>query len=64
MSETSIENISSPCIGVCTISDTSGLCQGCYRTIDEIREWWNMSDAERGQVSSALDQRMADNTQF
>jgi uncharacterized protein len=64
MSETSIENISSPCIGVCTISDSSGLCQGCYRTIDEIREWWNMNDVERAKVSSLLDQRMAEQTEF
>lgn len=54
----SIENIVSPCIGVCSINDT-GLCAGCYRTIDEITEWWNMSDAQRAEVMHILGAREA-----
>jgi predicted Fe-S protein YdhL (DUF1289 family) len=42
-----IEEIVSPCIGVCAMNDTTGFCMGCYRTVDEIREWWNMTDQER-----------------
>ncbi len=59
-----IEDIVSPCIGVCAINDANGFCQGCYRTVEEIREWWNMSDQERDKVMSALDQRLLDNTTF
>lgn len=59
-----IEDIVSPCIGVCAINDANGFCQGCYRTVEEIREWWNMTDEAREKTMSVLDQRMADNTSF
>ncbi len=52
----SIENIISPCIGVCSMND-AGLCAGCYRTIDEIREWWNMSNSQRSEVMHVLGTR-------
>jgi predicted Fe-S protein YdhL (DUF1289 family) len=59
-----IEDIVSPCIGVCAMNDRIGFCQGCYRTVEEIREWWNMTDQEREKVMGALDQRLLDNTTF
>jgi predicted Fe-S protein YdhL (DUF1289 family) len=59
-----IEDIVSPCIGVCAINDSNGFCQGCYRTVEEIREWWNMSDQDREKVIWTLDQRLLDNTTF
>lgn len=59
-----IEDIVSPCIGVCTMNDSTGFCQGCYRTVEEIREWWNMTDQEREKVMGVLDQRLLDNTTF
>jgi predicted Fe-S protein YdhL (DUF1289 family) len=59
-----IEDIVSPCIGVCAINDSNGFCHGCYRTVDEIREWWNMTDEEREKVMGTLDQRLMDNTTF
>jgi predicted Fe-S protein YdhL (DUF1289 family) len=59
-----IEDIVSPCIGVCAINDSNGFCLGCYRTVEEIREWWNMTDEDREKVMGALDQRLLDNTTF
>lgn len=59
-----IEDIVSPCIGVCAINDANGFCHGCYRTVEEIREWWNMTDQEREKVMGTLDQRLLDNTTF
>lgn len=42
------QEIKSPCIGICAIDDLSGLCAGCYRTLDEIQGWWDMSpDAQK-----------------
>lgn len=35
----------------------AGLCAGCYRTVDEISEWWNMSDTERDGVMNTLGER-------
>jgi predicted Fe-S protein YdhL (DUF1289 family) len=46
------------------MNDRIGFCQGCYRTVEEIREWWNMTDQEREKVMGALDQRLLDNTTF
>ena len=59
-----IEDIVSPCIGVCAINDSNGFCHGCYRTVEEIREWWNMTDEEREKVMGTLDQRLMDKTTF
>jgi predicted Fe-S protein YdhL (DUF1289 family) len=33
------------------------MCIGCYRTLDEIARWPEMSDAERETVLAALAQR-------
>ena len=42
-----MSEIPSPCIGVCRLDPTSGLCQGCMRTLDEIAAWPAANDAER-----------------
>ncbi|WP_083945182.1 DUF1289 domain-containing protein [Thauera chlorobenzoica] len=31
--------IPSPCIDVCRLSPETGWCQGCLRTVEEIRAW-------------------------
>jgi predicted Fe-S protein YdhL (DUF1289 family) len=49
----------SPCIGVCRIDERSGWCIGCYRNIDEIREWMITPPAERHRILEALKQRRA-----
>lgn len=46
-----------PCIQVCEIDETSGLCRGCWRTLDEIARWGTMSDAERDRLMQVLDER-------
>ncbi len=35
-----------PCTGVCVL-DTSGRCEGCQRTGNEIAGWSQMDDGER-----------------
>lgn len=32
-------SIPSPCISVCQVDGATGLCIGCRRSIDEIRDW-------------------------
>ncbi|MDO8313777.1 MAG: DUF1289 domain-containing protein [Rugosibacter sp.] len=49
--------ISSPCINVCRMQDN--LCLGCYRTLDEIATWSQMSDAEKMQILSKVANRSA-----
>jgi predicted Fe-S protein YdhL (DUF1289 family) len=46
------------------MSEATGLCLGCYRTIDEIREWWDMSTQQRSEVMDALEERQAANLNF
>ncbi|OYY50344.1 MAG: DUF1289 domain-containing protein [Methylophilaceae bacterium 17-44-8] len=41
------QTIASPCIGVCSMDDLSGLCMGCFRTIEEIQDWWDLDDASK-----------------
>jgi predicted Fe-S protein YdhL (DUF1289 family) len=38
------ENVPSPCISVCRMEATTGLCAGCYRTLDELRGWSGAPD--------------------
>ncbi|HEX2582201.1 MAG TPA: DUF1289 domain-containing protein [Dongiaceae bacterium] len=37
----------SPCISVCRIDGETGLCEGCARTIEEIRHWLIATPAEK-----------------
>ncbi|MCH1491000.1 MAG: DUF1289 domain-containing protein [Luminiphilus sp.] len=39
--------IDSPCVAVCAL-DEKGVCLGCYRTGDEITDWF-MADDQRKQ---------------
>ena len=50
--------VASPCISVCNIND-SGLCEGCFRTLDEIAVWWQMDNAAKLEVWSRITQRAA-----
>jgi predicted Fe-S protein YdhL (DUF1289 family) len=42
--------VASPCISVCAIDATTGLCTGCLRTLDEIAVWSVLDDAEKRAV--------------
>jgi hypothetical protein len=64
MSEIAQEEVQSPCIGVCSIDEVSGYCQGCYRTVEEIKGWWNMSQPEQTQLVAELEQRQAQTVNF
>lgn len=50
-------SIASPCISVCRIDATTGFCEGCQRTIDEIAGWGTMSDERKLAVLEALSHR-------
>jgi len=40
----------SPCISVCTINTQTGLCEGCWRTLDEIASWGTASDIQKQDI--------------
>jgi len=41
--------ILTPCIGICTLA-ANGLCEGCWRTGDEIAAWRTLDDEERRRI--------------
>lgn len=51
------EPIETPCISVCVIDETTGLCQGCLRTIAEIASWSRLSNPERRRIMAELPAR-------
>jgi len=56
-SDAEARRVESPCIGVCVIDRSSGLCEGCLRTLDEIALWGSSSAAQRRQVLARIDTR-------
>jgi uncharacterized protein len=50
------QTVPSPCVNVCRMSPTSGLCEGCWRTLEELRAWAKSDDAAKlaiwGQVEA------------
>jgi predicted Fe-S protein YdhL (DUF1289 family) len=44
------EAVASPCIDVCRMNPSTGLCDGCFRTIDEIANWSSCDDAQKAAV--------------
>ncbi|MRR51357.1 MAG: DUF1289 domain-containing protein [Rhodocyclaceae bacterium] len=43
----------SPCIGLCQMDDETGLCRGCYRTLEEIAGWSSASERDKRVVIEA-----------
>lgn len=53
-------SFASPCIGVCRMDAESGLCQGCFRTLDEIAGWSAATGVERLGSLAAVEKRRAE----
>ncbi len=49
--------IASPCIKVCCVEPTTGLCLGCHRTLPEIASWGRLDEAARAAIMSELPAR-------
>ena len=52
-------SVASPCTNVCIIDPVTGLCGGCFRTLQEIAGWIDLSATEKRTVIAALDARRA-----
>lgn len=51
------DSVPSPCISVCRMDPDTGLCQGCFRTLDEIAAWGMADDDARRAIWRALAER-------
>lgn len=47
----------SPCNSVCKMDENSGLCLGCWRTIDEIVAWSSNSDDAKKKTLALIELR-------
>ena len=51
--------VPSPCISVCIMAPDSGLCTGCWRTIEEIMQWSTADDQLKRSVWVEIKRRQA-----
>ena len=51
--------VASPCISVCVMDPSTGLCCGCLRTLEEIASWSALDDDARRSVVAKLPARRA-----
>ena len=52
-----MKNLPSPCISICKLNKSTGFCDGCFRTEDEIALWSSMSEEEKLNMLNILRQR-------
>jgi predicted Fe-S protein YdhL (DUF1289 family) len=51
--------VATPCVKVCIVDGPTGLCLGCYRTLQEIGGWSALTDERRAQIMAELASRRA-----
>lgn len=52
--------VDSPCVNICIVHPQANICTGCFRTIDEISSWSNMSETERKGIIKELPNRSSE----
>jgi predicted Fe-S protein YdhL (DUF1289 family) len=51
--------IVTPCVSICEMDARTGLCRGCFRTLDEVAAWSVLDDDARRAVMAELPARRA-----
>jgi predicted Fe-S protein YdhL (DUF1289 family) len=51
------ELVPSPCMSVCRMDAVTGLCEGCFRTLDEIAVWSGLGDEDKRKIWKIIEQR-------
>jgi prolyl-tRNA editing enzyme YbaK/EbsC (Cys-tRNA(Pro) deacylase)/predicted Fe-S protein YdhL (DUF1289 family) len=54
-----VDTVPSPCISVCRMNKATDWCDGCFRTIDEIRQWSKSDDTAKRALWLHIEQRAA-----
>jgi len=52
------KGVPSPCMSVCQMDDDTALCQGCLRTLDELRLWSTLDTAGKRAVWQRIEARL------
>lgn len=60
--QTQASDIPSPCINVCRIDPVQSLCNGCYRTLDEIAIWGLSDNDTKRQIWARVAERLPKQT--
>ena len=55
----SAAELSSPCLSVCRMNSATDLCEGCFRTRDEIAAWGNAKDDAKRATWGRIEERIA-----
>ncbi|TGK61970.1 DUF1289 domain-containing protein [Leptospira wolffii] len=50
-------NVRSPCIKICQMDPETGLCEGCFRTLDEIGRWTMYTEEQRKEIRIQIEAR-------
>lgn len=50
-------NAPSPCISLCRMNPQTGLCEGCFRTLDEIAQWSTATEEFKRRVWQEIRRR-------
>lgn len=53
----------SPCISICVLDDDD-ICQGCYRSADEITNWFMASADEKRAILARAEERRSEGSTF
>ena len=51
--------VRSPCISLCRMNARTDLCDGCFRTIEEIAQWNTASNEMKRAIWMEIEQRRA-----
>ena len=57
MAQDTGQRVPSPCLSVCRMDADNTLCQGCFRTIDEIVAWGRLGERDKRSVWRLITQR-------
>ena len=49
--------VPSPCISLCRMDESAGLCEGCWRSLEEIVQWSSADDQTKRAILARIEQR-------
>ena len=57
------DDVPSPCLSVCRMQPDTELCEGCFRTLDEVAAWGRMGDDDKRTVWALIEKRIEKRTE-